>query len=134
MRLHRNAKTTPAGRLLLVRRVREAGWSVEDAINLRRALWGDPKYRFRLLVDARSGNTTPRDSAFFRRLATELQRERPASLPREKTAYVVGRDLDFGVSRMAEAHLEAAEMPVDIRVFRDLAEARAWLEENGEAT
>ena len=44
-------------------------FSFEDAINLLRALWGDPKYRFRLLVDARSGKTTPRDPAFFRRLA-----------------------------------------------------------------
>ena len=102
-------------------------FSFEDAINVRRALWGDPKYSCRLLVDIRSGLAAPRDADFFRQFAELVQKERPPSLPPEKTAYVVASDVDFGLSRMAQAYF--AQLPVDIRVFRDLDEARTWLEE-----
>lgn len=44
-----------------------------------------------------------------------------------KTAVVVSTDLDFGLGRMAEAY--AVSLPRELRVFRDLDEARRWLDE-----
>ncbi|MGE3276125.1 MAG: hypothetical protein AB7O67_13510 [Vicinamibacterales bacterium] len=41
-------------------------------------------------------------------------------------AYVVNRDVDFGVLRMFEAY--AGRLPYEAGVFRTLPEAEAWLE------
>lgn len=46
--------------------------------------------------------------------------------PGVRTAIVVGRDLDYGLARMAEQFLEA-ESPSDVMVFRDTDEGMAWL-------
>ncbi len=45
--------------------------------------------------------------------------------PIERTAFVAVRDTTFGLARMYE--LLAADSPVEIRVFRELAEAKSWL-------
>jgi hypothetical protein len=47
--------------------------------------------------------------------------------PGVKTAIVVGRDLVYGLARMFEQQLEA-KSPADVMVFRDIDEARAWLD------
>jgi len=47
------------------------------------------------------------------------------------SALVVGRNLDFGLARMYEQML-VASTDVNVMVFRDIEEARAWLKANAE--
>ena len=44
----------------------------------------------------------------------------------ERTALVVTRAVDFGISRMYQAHAEV-RLPLTIRVFEELGQARSWL-------
>ncbi|MFO7563295.1 MAG: STAS/SEC14 domain-containing protein [Enhygromyxa sp.] len=44
----------------------------------------------------------------------------------DKTALVVASMVDFGISRMYQAHVEAS-LPISIRAFTQLDEAYAWL-------
>ena len=44
-----------------------------------------------------------------------------------RTAIVSSRDLDFGLSRMFQTIAELEHVPFEIRVFRDLNAAMAWL-------
>ncbi len=43
-----------------------------------------------------------------------------------RVALVVGREVDYGVSRMYEV-LAEARYPAEVAVFRDASEAEAWL-------
>ena len=50
MNIHKNARLTPQGRLLMVRRIEEEGWKVADAaaaagLSVRRAFEGLRRYR-----------------------------------------------------------------------------------------
>jgi hypothetical protein len=58
--------------------------------------------------------------------------DRLAALPEKrrsgKAAWVVGDALGYGMGRMF-AHLADGKLPVDIRVFYDLAAAEDWLRE-----
>jgi hypothetical protein len=45
----------------------------------------------------------------------------------DQTALVVASMVDFGISRMYEAHAEAS-LPISIRAFTQLDEAYAWLD------
>lgn len=45
----------------------------------------------------------------------------------DQTALVVASMVDFGLSRMYEAHAEASHLPISIRAFTQLDEAYAWL-------
>ena len=44
-----------------------------------------------------------------------------------KTAYVLCGDLHFGLGRMAEALYDIENVPFEMRVFRQLKKALAWL-------
>jgi hypothetical protein len=55
----------------------------------------------------------------------ELANAFRGSAPIEKTAFVTSQDVAFGIARMYE--LLADESPVEIRVFREQAEAKTWL-------
>ena len=44
-----------------------------------------------------------------------------------KTAYVLCDDLHFGLGRMAEALYDIEKVPFEMRVFRQLKKAVAWL-------
>ena len=44
-----------------------------------------------------------------------------------KTAFVTHKDLEFGISRMSEAHNEIEKMSIQYKAFRNIEEARAWL-------
>jgi hypothetical protein len=47
--------------------------------------------------------------------------------PEGKTAIVSTRDLDYGLSRMYEAHAVQENMPYEYKVFKDIDEAKEWL-------
>jgi hypothetical protein len=51
----------------------------------------------------------------------------PGSSVPHRVAVLVHRDVDFGMSRVYQAHAEYAKRPGETRVFRDQAEALAWL-------
>lgn len=45
-----------------------------------------------------------------------------------KTAFVVSRDLEFGLLRMVDAYSEFAKIPFNLMTFRSMDEATQWLE------
>lgn len=45
-----------------------------------------------------------------------------------KTAMVLSRDLDFGISRMYQAYASGENLEFEIEVFRDMEKAKQWLE------
>ncbi|MEJ2657590.1 MAG: hypothetical protein P8012_10390 [Desulfobacterales bacterium] len=47
-----------------------------------------------------------------------------------KTAFVVSKDLEFGMLRMVDAFSEFAKIPFKIMTFRSIDEAFQWLEED----
>jgi len=44
-----------------------------------------------------------------------------------RTAFVAGRDVDYGIGRMYEAYGECDHVPVSYRVFKSRDEALQWL-------
>ena len=44
-----------------------------------------------------------------------------------KTALVLSRDLDFGISRMYQAYAAGERLEFEIEVFRDMEKAKEWL-------
>ena len=44
-----------------------------------------------------------------------------------KTAFVVGRDVEFGIIRMFDAYVEVEGVQIEFRTFRDSAAAKKWL-------
>ena len=44
-----------------------------------------------------------------------------------KTAMVISKDLNYGLTRMYQAHAEGEELDFEIRVFRDMEKAKEWL-------
>ena len=59
----------------------------------------------------------------FRHLTTK-KKNRPAG----KTAIVAPDDLRFGMSRMAEAFAEIEKLPWEMKAFRSIDEAIAWID------
>jgi hypothetical protein len=46
-----------------------------------------------------------------------------------KTAMVMNSDLDYGLGRMSETFAETEDLPWEIRIFRSMDEALAWMDE-----
>ena len=44
-----------------------------------------------------------------------------------KTAIVISKDLNFGISRMFQSYAENDKIAFEIRVFRDIERAKEWL-------
>ena len=44
-----------------------------------------------------------------------------------RTAFVYDESFEYGIGRMFQAYSQMAEMPFEVRAFKGLAEARAWL-------
>lgn len=89
-------------------------------------LWENERYSWRVLFDAREGDLSDIDSDSIQRAASALALARPESPP-GRVAYLVSRDVDFGVSRMVE--VLADTLPIESRTFRDYDEAWSWLSE-----
>lgn len=104
--------------------VRLAGNVTPDQIQQgRAALQRDPAFRptFRQLVDAREVETTRLDTETVQKLS-----QGSAFKAGSLRAIVAPRDAVYGMARMFEAYAESCQQRV--QVFRDLAEACAWLE------
>ncbi len=56
----------------------------------------------------------------------EALRAIQSSSPGVRVAFLVARDIDFGIMRMFES-LEGEDLPANMQVFRDQGEAEAWL-------
>jgi hypothetical protein len=107
--------------------------SASDCVRLMDQILHDPRYRegYNCLVDNR-GIT----GAFSRR---ELEQVIPAVVrtfkamaARPKVAVVAGNEVQYGVSRMFQILVDDV-LNLNLRVFRDHAEAVAWLSERGTA-
>lgn len=97
----------------------------DDITAALEGILGDPLYAHGLNVlcdirDARP-DLTP---GGVRRIVDSVGRSREAG-GCGKTAIVAGRDVDYGMARIAQVHLEP--LGVELAVFRDLQEAELWL-------
>lgn len=91
------------------------------------ALWTDPRWNGRrVLCDARESRVEL--SAPELRGFAEYVLETQPSPPPEKVAFVVGRGVDFGLSRIFETYRQ--DEATQHRVFRELEEAASWLAES----
>jgi hypothetical protein len=113
-----------------IRRCRLAGEVGDDSLlaSLRR-LWTDPGYEPSLpeLYDFRgvhAGDVTSRGV----RAVAELNEELHPHAPPVRVAFVVDHDLGFGLLRMYQPYVHDGRGD-NIRVFRDEAQALAWVRE-----
>jgi hypothetical protein len=102
--------------------------SVEEIQSAMATIWTTPTYleNLRVLWDLRKGSLGHLDTQALRDVAQFEQNKRP-DLATSRIALLVGRDVDFGLSRMLGAFM--SEEPLEDRVFRDVEAAKAWLSE-----
>ena len=88
---------------------------------------GDPDFRKGAsnLWDFRSADGSGVTSADIQQLAIFIEKNRDRRGDGYKVAFVVAREADFGMARVYEGY--AASLPFDIRVFRRMEEALAWI-------
>ena len=86
----------------------------------------DKKPTKKILWDATKGSVSKITSGEFRKIAKEMKK---FTKKREggKTALVGSFDADFGLARMYEVYAESEELPVSYGIFRDIDEAKEWL-------
>ena len=48
-----------------------------------------------------------------------------------KTAFLVSRDLEFGIARMLQVFTEINEPPFNVQVFKSMDEVTRWFREDG---
>ena len=108
---HRVVRTFESGEL-----------SDEDLRGLYDRIRADPAFdpSFRQLCDLRSVTRITTSIETLRFLAQSR-----IFLPGAKRAFVVGREVDFGLARLFQAYSEVEGGTVE--VFRNMAEAEAWL-------
>jgi hypothetical protein len=96
----------------------------DDVLGFRARVQADPSYWPGMpeLVDCR-GLSTLFSADDLRALAARM--ERPASPRPWRCAVLVSSDVVYGLARMYDAFVDAA--PIEVRPFRDPAEATAWL-------
>lgn len=97
-----------------------------ELVDAARKLAADPSIPpgRRELVDLSGIEATDVTAAALRRVA-HIYAETDVRPEESRVAIVAPGDLYYGLSRMYEAFREPS--PLEIRVFRDLPEARAWL-------
>ncbi len=44
-----------------------------------------------------------------------------------RTAFVYDKSFEYGIGRMFQAYSQMEEMPFEVRAFKNMVEARAWL-------
>ena len=84
----------------------------------------------RVIWDIRNGTLSPLSPHDLRMI---VERAGPLTHVRAggRTAIVCSRAVDFGLSRMFQTFAELAAIPFEIRVARDLDDARRWIEAGG---
>jgi hypothetical protein len=88
------------------------------------ATYADPQFRpeHNVLWEVRGAALTNFSSTEVRNISELVQGQWRGA----KAALVVGSDADYGMARMYEMHL-ASGSSGEVRVFRDLEEAHAWV-------
>lgn len=99
------------------------GLTVGDVLKVQEALRNDPAFHpsHGLIFDTSGAQLSGFDGDSLRRLA-----ENSPFDARARRAFLVSRDIDFGLLRMFQAYSEAGERGELIRVVRDLSAARQW--------
>jgi hypothetical protein len=99
-----------------------------DIIAALEELFRHPDYRPGLigLADLRS-YTWRSEMSDIRRVA-QFMIANGKKIGRSRTAIVVSSDYSYGMSRMYEAF--AAASPIEVKIFRDMDEAVAWLRDD----
>lgn len=100
----------------------------EDVLALKARLTRDPDFvpGMRELSDCRGIERLAVTSAGVRAMVQQDQQQARAGGP-HKLALVLSRDVAFGMARMYQSLAESNEQN-HVGVFRDIDEARAWLE------
>lgn len=80
------------------------------------------------MYDVRELSGTRFSSGEVKKLTEFLQKQNAKRLPGSKTAIVVDRDIDFGLSRMISMMTDQT-VPYRIEVFRSMDAAEKWLDE-----
>jgi hypothetical protein len=94
----------------------------EDLLQDQNAMRSAPEYKpeYRQLIDARGVERAEISTEVIR----DLARASPGAA-QARRAFVVASDLAFGLARMFE--IQRTDAPEEVRVFRDVNEARTWL-------
>ena len=104
----------------------EGRLDLQAALDTMTELYAQPSYRPPMLdlwdLRAAELDSAPGDVQAFVRFLEGSRGENGTA----KTALVVGRTADFGLSRQYQAYAEMS-LPLSINVFTSLDEARAWL-------
>ena len=94
--------------------------SLDQMVSLQKTL-GDMRGVSRVLIDIRKASGPLPKFPGIRETVTALTAH-PAAAQRRRRAVIVSSDVQFGIARSFQALL-----PGDIEVFRDEADALAWL-------
>jgi hypothetical protein len=92
-------------------------------------MYSDPAFdgSYDILVDLLQAESTPRGAQALKMIADIGRRHHKPGEKVARIAIVAGADLSFGLARMYEGY--AAEVPANIRVFRERDQALEWLAE-----
>jgi len=104
----------------------EGDLTAEDVRDGLVGVWERPEFatHARVLWDLRNANAADLPSGDLRSIAAFESKERPEH-PRARLAFVVQRDVEFGLARMVGVFSE--DPHIDQSVFRDRDEAERWL-------
>lgn len=93
------------------------------------ALYAEPAFDGSqdILVDLVQAESSPRGASALKMIADLGRRRHGGGQRVPRIAIVASADLSFGLARMYEGL--AVEVPANVRVFRELSEATAWLDE-----
>jgi hypothetical protein len=105
--------------------------SVEDCLAMMDRVRSDQRYdpSFNCLVDNRA-LARPFSRAELEQVIPAVLQAFGGTAERPRIAILVGRDLDYGVSRMFQM-LIGAFLDLNLRIFREPGEAAAWLAAKG---
>lgn len=103
----------------------EGALSDEELLDFAQRMANDPEFRSGVheLIDVRAADLRAVTSRTLRR-AAEIFAAFDTAATRGRIAFVAPADVAFGLARMYQAFRTDA---VEIRVFREMDEARAWL-------
>ena len=82
----------------------------------------------RILLDFREADISVVSSDELMDIAKAVS-EKLAGAPQGRSAIVVSSDPEYGIGRMFESYAQIAKIGREYRSFRDMSEARAWLDE-----
>lgn len=86
-----------------------------------------------LIWDMTQANAQRLSTDDIKRIIT-YSRPRSGTRARARTAFVLGDDLEFGLSRMYGSLAAAHRLPVAIGTYRSMDEAMAWITTNDDDT